>query len=82
MRAVTPVHRYIMKRPESGWDKKFFDRQVRPAYTKHRGDVLAEMKESIISGKQSPEEATSKVSHEIWLRVSRELNLDYIQEIL
>lgn len=80
IRAVTPKYRYIMKRPESGWNKKYFDKTLNSSYLKHQTEVQAEFMKKVNKGTMTLPETKAYYQHEVWSRVSKELNIEYIRE--
>lgn len=80
IRAVTPKYRYIMKRPENGWNKKYFDKTINSSYLKHQKEVQAEFMHKVNMGTMTMPEVEAFYQHEVWSRVSKELHIEYIQE--
>jgi len=80
IRAVTADWRFIMQRPAGGWDLTFFRRRLAPAYRRHWETVLRELLLAVNDGQLSEEAAAALHLHETWMRVARELGVEYRRE--
>lgn len=80
IRAVTPVWRFIMREPASGWDEQYWQQVVAPSFVRHEADVRREFFQAIGNGTMTRAEAEALHFHEIWSRVAGELGLDYRRE--
>ncbi|MBI4319416.1 MAG: hypothetical protein HY675_13085 [Chloroflexi bacterium] len=79
MRAVTPVWRFIVRRPAVGWGD--WGRDLSPVFSQHRAAVTREFQEAVwVTHTMTQAEAEAQFSHEVWTRVSQELGLDYRRE--
>ncbi len=61
-------------------DKKYFDKTMNFSYFKHQTEVLAEFRTKLKNKELNIAEAQAFFQHEVWLRVSKELNIEYIRE--
>lgn len=77
VRAVTPTRTYYMRPPPGGWNQAYYQQQLGPAYERANKDVRAMFTDGIKSGRMTIQEAEARHAHEVWLRVARDLNLDY-----
>ena len=70
VRAVTANWRFILRRPDIGWDFQFFRRQLEPAYRRLEEEVLREFLLAINDGRMTEGEAQASHWHEVWIRVA------------
>jgi hypothetical protein len=80
VRAVTATWRFIVRRPDRGWDFQMFRQQLEPAYRRFEEQVLRELLLAINDGRMTEGEAQVSHRHEVWIRVGRELGLQYRRE--
>lgn len=80
LRVVTPRLRFWLKPPNGGWDEAYWENSVAPSYARHDDVVSHEFVAAIEAGHLSAEEAESRFFHEVCLRLSLELGLDYVRE--
>ena len=80
IRVVTPKLRFAMKRLSSGWSHSDWITTVEPLFELVTDTVLSEFDNAIDAGQMTEEEANVRHYHEIWLRVSQQLGLDYRRE--
>jgi hypothetical protein len=80
IRAVTANWRFILRRPDPGWDFQMFRRQVEPAHRRLEEEVLRELLLAINDGRMTEGQAQVAHRHEVWIRVGRELGLQYWRE--
>ncbi len=81
MRAVTPVWRFIMKRPASGWDTQYWQQVIYPVFRQHDLQVGLDFWQAIGNGAMTRAQAEAQHYHEVWTRVARDLGLDYRREL-
>jgi hypothetical protein len=80
VRAVTAHWRFILRRPDPGWDFQMFRRQLEPAYRRLEEEVLRELLLAINDGRMTEGEAQASHRHEVWIRLGAELGLQYWRE--
>lgn len=83
IRAVTPERVSRLVRPEAGrqWSADYFDGVVQMAYRRHRRALQIEWSDDVRAGTRSEAEFHQQFFHELWVRIARELGLDYRSEI-
>lgn len=78
IRAVNgPNEVYSMRPPPGGWNEGYTKYTLKPAIKYHQDRVTAEYKAKGLIGPFAPKYAQLAFNHEIWLRVSKQLGLDY-----
>ncbi|AKB37373.1 hypothetical protein MSSAC_2783 [Methanosarcina siciliae C2J] len=77
IRACGKKYIYSMKPGETGWNKEYFNKKIKPLYTKHYNEVYSDLFSQAISGEISDEEWDLMQNHMVWERVADELGLIY-----
>jgi len=80
IRVVTSAARFILRRPASGWDWAYFRDTLEPVLLRQREQTLRDLLLAVNAGSLAEDEAHREYTHEVLLRVARELGLEYRRE--
>jgi len=80
MRAVSRGYNHSVKAPQSGWNQKFWDTRLSPAYDKHYNSVYNDSVKDIILGKRSVATVEADFHHDVMNRTAKELKLEYTRQ--
>lgn len=80
MRAVTPTGRLFIRPPEVGWSRQYWVDTLHPLCAKHQITVRHDFSQAVGRRQITPEAASARHWHEIWIRVARDAGLVYGQE--
>lgn len=77
IRAVTPRRRYWMRPPAGGWNAAYWREILYPTHQHFHAQVRGEFMREIRRGTMTTQEAEAQHNHEVWSRVTKELEIPY-----
>lgn len=81
MRVVTPTSRLFMRPPPpAGWSRNYWEVILGPLCAKHVITVRHDLSQAVSRRQMTPEAASARHWHDIWMRVARDAGLVYGQE--
>ena len=76
-RVVTAGWRYRLQPPDIGWSRNWWQRTLARALPEARQAAIDHLRQQIIQGRLSRDEAFALLMHEIWTRVAVEVDMKY-----
>lgn len=77
MRAVTPVRRYFLRPPASGWSEALWKKDILPFVRATEKALEQELTRKLIDGIITKEEYGVSFDHELWTIVALRFGMTY-----